>query len=95
MKQKFIQWLSGAFEHTTKGASARKLTAFAFVFCSVVAELAYIKHSFLNDDFSQLPELLMINFTFILALFGITTWQMIKQPDNEKKSQTPSPDETT
>jgi hypothetical protein len=92
MQTKFIQWLSGAFEHTTKGASARKLTAFAFVFCSVWGELSWIRFSFQKDNFDLLPEILIINFTFILALFGIATWQMMKQSGNTS-TQNPSENE--
>lgn len=61
------------------GFSGRKLTAFALVSTVLAIHIKWIT----LGDFSQLELVLTIDYSFIAALFGMTTYQSIK----EKKDQ--------
>ena len=63
MKQLVIKLLS-TFDNNTKGLSARKLTAFAFVCC-----ILYIHIKFLTPD--NAIEALLIDLAGVLILFGL------------------------
>ena len=84
--RKFIDWIKGSFEHGTHGASARKVTAFAVTACVVFAHVSWIRYSFQKDNFSLLPEILMIDYGFIAVLLGLSTYQYIRQNGKEKDS---------
>jgi apolipoprotein N-acyltransferase len=82
MKELFIK-LQSAFDTHSKGFSARKLTAFAIVLCVFVAHIAWIKSAFLKEDFSLLEGILIIDYTFIGGLLGMTTYEAIKKQGND------------
>jgi len=82
MKQ-FIQKLIDSLENNTKGFSGRKLTAFAIVLCVVVAHVKWLS----LGDFTLMSEIFLIDYGFIAALFGMTTYQNLKSKDTEKVEQ--------
>lgn len=85
MNHPIVQWFLSTFDNYTKGASGRKITAFAITACVIAMHSAYIYHLFNKYDFSLFPEVLIIDFGFIAALFGLTTYQNMKRnatPDN-------------
>lgn len=88
MKDLF-QKLQSAFDTHSKGFSARKLTAFAIVLCVFVAHVAWIKNAFLKDDFSLFEGVLIIDYSFISGLLGMTTYEALK-----KKNDSPEPTST-
>lgn len=70
------------------GFSGRKLTAFAIVLCCIAAHIKWIT----LGDFKQLEMVLTIDYAFVSALFGMTTYQNIKsknetniENENDKK----------
>lgn len=69
-----INKIIASFEITNKGYSARKLTAFIIVSCIVAAHIKWIA----LGNFTQLGEIFIIDYTFIAALFGMTTYSAIK-----------------
>lgn len=73
MKQ-IIQKLIDSFDTTTKGFSSRKLTAFIIVSCVIAAHVKWLS----LGDLTQLGEIFIIDYTFIAALFGMTTYQNLK-----------------
>ena len=87
----FFTKLLHSFDNTKEGLSARKLTAFAVVFVYVFSQMKWVMSCFKNNDYALLPEISMINVTFILALLGLTTWQGIKEKQLDKGPK-PQPD---
>ena len=78
-----IKNLISSFDVHTKGFSARKLTAFAIVGCVVLAHIKWLKIA----DLNQLGEILIIDYTFIAALFGMTTYSGIKTKKDEANTE--------
>ncbi len=77
MKQ-VIQKLIDSFDTTTKGFSSRKLTAFIIVSCVIAAHVKWLS----LGDLTQLGEIFIIDYSFIAALFGMTTYQNLKSKDS-------------
>jgi hypothetical protein len=77
MKQ-IIQKLIDSFDTTTKGFSSRKLTAFIIVSCVIAAHVKWLS----LGDLTQLGEIFIIDYSFIAALFGMTTYQNLKSKDS-------------
>jgi hypothetical protein len=74
--------LISSLDTHTKGFSARKLTAFCVMICVIAAHIKWLSLA----DFSLLGEILMIDYAFVAALLGMTTYQNIKSSkgsDNE------------
>ena len=63
-----------SFSINPEGYSARKLTAFVIVVCVIVAHIKWIS----LGDLSQLEMVLTIDYGFIAALFGMTTYSTLK-----------------
>ena len=74
-----IKKLFASLDNTNYGYSARKLTAFTLVSLVVLAHLKWLN----LGDLTQLGEVLIIDYTFISALFGMTTYQKIKSNDTK------------
>jgi len=73
MKQLLNKLISSLDTHT-KGFSARKLTAFAVMLCVIAAHVKWLS----LGDFAMLGEILLIDYAFVAALLGMTTYQNIK-----------------
>jgi hypothetical protein len=73
--KKYLDKLISSLDTHTKGFSARKLTAFVIIICVIVAHIKWLSLA----DFSLLGEILMIDYAFVAALLGMTTYQKIKQ----------------
>lgn len=71
----FDRFLGSLDNQKNKGFSGRKMTAFALV-CVVVA--IHFKWIALGD-FSQLIPVLVTDYAFIASLFGMTTYQSMKE----------------
>ena len=84
MKQ-FVKWIQGSFE-VDGGASARKISAFTIIVLVVMAHISWLKNSFINDNFSLLSEILIIDFSFISALLGMKTWEGVQKMKNDKQN---------
>ena len=77
MKQILIDFknnLSGSFKFEKGGYSARKLTSATIILMVVVAHIIWLKHCFVHEDFSLLSEVLIIDYGFVAALLGMTTY---------------------
>jgi len=74
-----IKKLLASLDNSNNGYSARKLTAFVIVSLVVLAHVKWLN----LGDLTQLGEVLIIDYTFISALFGMTTYQKLKS--NEPK----------
>lgn len=91
MKEKlkiFITRLFRSFDnHSEKSLSARKLTAFTTMFLVVIIDVKWLR----SDQWQYIEIILGLHFTFILALLGLTTWQNLKQKNENTNSDTVNP----
>ena len=86
MKELFRKIVASLDTVTKDGFSARKLSAFVIMCMIVLAHAAWLKKAFLENDFSLLAEVLMIDYSFVSLLLGLTTYEAIK---NGKEKQNP------
>ena len=70
----FINKLTSSLDIHSKGYSARKLTAFIIIICVIAAHIKWLS----LGDLTQLGEVFVIDYSFIAALFGMTTYQNLK-----------------
>jgi len=85
---KIMQDLVNSFKTSAGGFSSRKLTAFVIVFLVVLTHIKWLT----LGNLSQLEMVLTIDYGFISALFGMTTYQTIKKKNDATKEE--SKDET-
>ncbi len=71
----------GSLDTTDKGFSSRKLTGFAIVACVIAAHVKWLT----LGDLGNLEMVLTIDYSFIAALFGMTTYSALKSKDNAAK----------
>lgn len=82
-----------SFNTKREGYSSRKLTAFVIILMVIIAHLKWI----ILGNFAQLEMVLGIDYGFIAALFGMTTYHSLKTnggKDGEKPKEE-TPDEPT
>jgi len=63
-----------SFKMGNSGYSSRKLTAFTIISCIVAAHVKWL----CMGDFSLIGEVLIIDYGFVAALFGMTTYSGLK-----------------
>lgn len=94
----FWQKLLGAYDNFTKNAfSARKLTAWAIIFCVVIGHGFYYYHCYKKEDFSIFDKILIIDYIAAGFFLGLITVQQIIEFKNGKKNEStnnPTPDNT-
>ena len=66
-----------SFKMGNSGYSSRKLTAFTIIACVVAAHVKWLS----LGDLSQLGEVLIIDYGFVAALFGMTTYSGLKSKE--------------
>jgi hypothetical protein len=66
-----------SFKMGNKGFSSRKLTAFTIIACIVAAHIKWLS----MGDLSMLGEIFIIDYGFVAALFGMTTYSGLKSKD--------------
>ncbi len=66
-----------SFKMGTSGLSSRKLTAFVIILCVIAAHVKWLS----IGDLSQLGEVFIIDYGFVAALFGMTTYSGLKAKD--------------
>lgn len=76
----------GSLDTTDKGFSARKITGFAIASCVIAAHVKWM----ILGDLSNLEMVLTIDYGFITALFGMTTYTAIKSKVNANESKADS-----
>ena len=70
------------FKTHGKGFSARKVTASVVTMLIVYAHYKWLKSCFNNNHFDLLPQVLLIDFSALLCLLGLTTWEKITSLNN-------------
>lgn len=71
--------IKGSLDTTDVGFSARKLTGFAIVSAVIAAHVKWL----IIGDLSNLEMVISIDYGFIAALFGMTTYSAIKGSQNK------------
>ena len=84
--REFLKWVKSSFDTYSKGASARKLTAFSITACVLLMHIMWLRYAYRHENFALLPEILIIDYSFIAALLGMTTYQYIKTKENGTKT---------
>lgn len=82
MKEIFSNILK-SFNNNEEGYSSRKLTAFVIVFLVVIIHIKWLA----LGDFTHLEMVLTIDYSFIAALFGMTTYHSIKTRNLDKTEE--------
>jgi hypothetical protein len=83
MKEIFSNILK-SFNNADEGYSSRKLTAFIIIVMVVIAHIKWLSFG----DFTHLEMVLTIDYSFIAALFGMTTYTSIKTQNSNKTDKT-------
>ena len=71
-----------SFKGNADGFSSRKLTAFIIIILVIVIHIKWIT----LGDLSQLEMVLTIDYSFIAALFGMTTFSSLKTQSKSSSS---------
>ena len=79
---RFLKWLKGSFDVSEVGASAKKLTVFAFVFL-----VFYLHFNFCDKE--NVFEFLVTDVTLIGTILGVATLDKI-QSRNQKNKDNPN-----
>lgn len=66
-----------SFKMGNAGFSSRKLTAFTIIACIVAAHVKWL----CMGDFSLIGEVFIIDYGFVAALFGMTTYSGLKNKE--------------
>ena len=74
----FFSKLLKSFGVHEDGFSARKMTAFVVTLLIVYTHYKWLKSCYNNNHFDLLPQVLLIDFTALLSLLGLTTWEKVK-----------------
>ena len=82
--KKILTNLLNSFNTKKEGYSSRKLTAFVIVVMVIVAHIKWIT----LGNLSQLDIVLMVDYSFIAALFGMTTYQALKSNEKDNIDKT-------
>lgn len=72
----------GSLDTSDKPFSARKLTAITVMVCVVSAHIKWMA----IGDLTNLENILLIDFGFVSALFGLTTYQAVKKSKDSKEN---------
>ena len=83
MKEIYDKLLGSLDMKRGNGFSGRKLTAFVLVLAVVAIHIKWI----IFGDFSHLEMVLTIDYAFIASLFGMTTYQSIKENPKTKETE--------
>jgi len=80
---KISEELLNSFKTNLEGFSLRKLTAAILIILVVIVHAKWL----MIGDLSQLEMVLTIDYAFIAALFGMTTWSGIKNSNEGKPKE--------
>lgn len=79
MKSKLLTWLLSSYDNSSKGASAKKLSAFLFMLLIVYLHFTYC-------DYDNAVEFLFIDAGSVLGLLGVSSWEKLRR-NNGKENQ--------
>jgi hypothetical protein len=87
----FLERLTGSLDNvSTQSFSARKLSAFVIIILVIVCHTRWLNSEFRSEgDFRLLPEILIIDYSFISILLGLTTFEQIVKLKNGNNDKTP------
>lgn len=81
--KKILSDLIDSFRMNEVGFSSRKLTAFVILILVMVIHIKWI----MAGNFSDIEMVLTIDYAFISALFGMTTFQNVKYSKKEDETK--------
>ena len=71
-----------SFKNGKQGFSSRKLTAFIIIVLAIIIHIKWLT----LGNLSQLEMVLTIDYSFIAALFGLTTYSSLNNNKKDKKN---------
>jgi len=77
--KKILDDLLNSFKTNEEGFSSKKLTAFVLIVLVIIVHTKWL----MIGNLTQLEMVLTIDYTFIAALFGLTTWSNINKSKEE------------
>lgn len=83
---RLLDFIRSSFDTHSKGASARKTSAFWMIMLTTALEIGWLIHSYNKGDFSLLTVVVGVNLGFVATALGMTTYETIKKIDNENKN---------
>lgn len=91
--KKILKELVDSFRMTESGFSSRKLTAFVIILLVIIVHIKWL----MLGNLTQLEMVLTIDYAFVSALFGLTTFQALntfgkKVDDKETSEPTAEPE---
>lgn len=84
MWKKFVEWLASSFDTDTKGASARKLSAFVVNLVITIVVVTYLLWAYKHNSWEHYEFTLITLCSYSAALLGMTTYSGIKLSNNQK-----------
>lgn len=88
--KKFFSDLLDSFKISETGLSSRKLTAFVIVVLVIIIHTKWL----MMGNLSQLEMVLTIDYAFISALFGMTTFTSLKSFGSKDEKSDKTDDKT-
>lgn len=90
---KILSGISGSVKDPKTGRwSGKLLSALAVTALIIFAHIIWLKHAFIAEDFALLPEILVIDYSYLALVYGLRTYE--KRMDLKAKKDAPT-DETT
>lgn len=83
LKQILDKFIGSLDNVKNKGFSGRKLTAFALVAMVIAIHIKWMA----LGDLRAMENILIIDYTFISALFGMTTYQTMKEKKDDQQPE--------
>jgi len=87
----FINKILASLSTTETGYSARKLSALWIIILITIVHAWWLGYALKNEKFELIIEILFLDFGFVAAALGMTTYESItkmknKSPDEPKES---------
>src|SRR5690554_3873693 len=86
--EKAFNWIISTFDTHTKGASARKITAFWVMLVLVTTSRGvWLVWAWKHDNFDLLEVLTDADYLLVAGLLGLTTYQALKEKKQTNEEQ--------
>lgn len=86
--KKILSKVSGSLKDPVSGNwSGKIISAFMVSALIFIAHIFWLKSSFITNDFSKLENVLIIDYTYLTAVYGLRTvekWQDAKKEENKQ-----------
>lgn len=86
---KILSGVSGSVKDPKTGRwSGKLLSALIVTFLIFVAHIVWLKHAFITEDFGLLPEILVIDYSYLALVYGLRTYEKRMELKAKKENAT-------